>query len=454
MKRVGEWIRGGFGMVFDLGRTTSALVLAGQMAVSAIGVLGGIIASRALGPEGRGDFAIITYWAALITILLELGIADTLTLRISASEGGAARAMTAGMLIVLISSALGIGAGFLLLPYLLTGPQHSLLASARWYLAFVPASLISTAAHALLLGLQRFRLAAVTRVFSSASYLVIVAVLWQRHSLTARSLAAVNVAAALLPALAAAAALRARFSRPRLDRGELRQQLRMGSRLQGTRLASALAGSEDRAIANLTLPRAEIGAYQIPASFSYFMPVIPQALSQVMFARMGAAQPSSRGDLLLSTYVRTLLLTTIAVAAVLPALPFAVPLVYGRAFSTAVAPAMIVAAASIFGSATSVLQAAAKAAMHVRACVMAEAVAIVAVAAAAWPLTRLAGATGLAIAYFLGRFCSFVWMCSLDETTLGTPRRDLWPWSSAFRRYMKRDFALVASRFRHRREAA
>lgn len=426
------------------------MLLFGSLAVSTIGVVSGIIASRALGPEGRGDFAVMTLWAALIAVALELGIADAVTLRTSSAAVNPRHAIAAGVILALLASALGIAIGWVALPVLLRGDQHQLLHSARLYLAFIPASLLGSVAHSALIGLQRFKLATIVRVASALSYVLIIAGVWLAGRLTAHSLAAVNVAAALFPVFAVSLTLaRSRWVSFNANAKELRIQLQMGFRLQGARLSSAFAATEDRALANLTLSRIDIGLYQIPASLTYLMPVIPQTLSQLMFARIGAAF-EKRADLVLATYVRTVLLTTAAAILIIPTLPILIPFVYGKDFSAAVLPATIVVLSSIFAAGGAVLQSSAKSALHVEACIVAEMLAIAVFAALALPLSQYAGPAGLAFGYLLGRLTSCVWMYSQPKDIIGISRFDLHPWSRRFRDSLRKDAMFVFSRFQRK----
>jgi len=176
------------------------------------------------------------------------------------------------------------------------------------------------------------------------------------------------------------------------------------------------------------------------------IPVIPQAFAQVLFTRV--ARSEHRTAAVVSAYARALVVTAMAAAVAIIAIPWLVPLIYGRGFAAAVVPAMVTVGGTVLGAGAQVLQGAARGSMRVRVCVEAEVAAILVAAAAAWPMTRLLGLVGISLCFVLGRATSLGWMAFRAPPLLGVPRLALLPWSAEFSESLRADWRYLAGLLR------
>jgi O-antigen/teichoic acid export membrane protein len=55
------------------------LTILTNVAISLFGALGGILAARLLGPEGRGELAAAVAWGGMFTVIMSLGMPQALT---------------------------------------------------------------------------------------------------------------------------------------------------------------------------------------------------------------------------------------------------------------------------------------------------------------------------------------------------------------------------------------
>src|SRR5947209_1207742 len=100
-------------------RKDTVALMAANLNYALIGVITGVVTARALGVEGRGDLAVVVFWPTLVATLVELGVGDALTLWV-AREPGNVRGNLAGATIIAVAiSAIGMVAGFFVLPLLL-----------------------------------------------------------------------------------------------------------------------------------------------------------------------------------------------------------------------------------------------------------------------------------------------------------------------------------------------
>lgn len=378
---------------------TSALVLS-NLSAALLGVLTGLVTARALGPAGRGDLAVVLLWPSLLTSLLDAGISESLTLRISRNPARWRQSVRAGLVIASAAGLVALGVGHVFLSSVLQRDQRHLLTLTRAALLFVPASLLSSVAIGALLGLERFRLLALIRVASVVVYLVALLVAVGTQHASVEVVTWLTVGSRLLPAAAAGTILLAGLVAGR--GAEVAAQAQEGLALQSARTATVVSGSTDRLVANFTLSQAAIGQWQVIVALNTVMQFVSQGISQKLLASMGAREKLS----LLPAYARAVALTTLCAAVAMPLLPWAVPVLYGPGFSAAVVPAMVVLGSSILGAGAATLQTAARATGRVRGSVVSEIIGMVVTVAVALPASGWLGMTGIAVGMIAGRLTS------------------------------------------------
>lgn len=436
-----------------IARSSSIAMLGANFSASMLGFATGIITARALGPEGRGDLAVITFWPAIMALLVDLGLAESITLRVAEERRASWGVVKAGLLIALAGTLVAAVAGRFLLELALRVDQRPLLALATRYLyLFVPASLFSAVFVGALMGLQRFRAVAAVRLVAACFFLVAVTLLAWSRTASPAGLAWLTVASTAIPIPLGAWLFWSSAEGRLADRPMLARQAAAGVRLQGTRLAGALSALQDRATANWTLSPAEIGLYQIPASLTYVMPVIALSFSQVLFSRLGRVEERDRQAEILRAFARAVVMTGGVALLLLPLLPVIVPLVYGRSFAAAAAPAAIVVVAAVLNAGSQMLQSSARSALKVGVCIQAEVGAIAAMALLAWPLAHAFGPSGLAASYAVGRSASLAWMVVRAPSVLGVERWTLFPGSKAFRAAVLADWKTLVRLFLRRED--
>ncbi len=420
--------------VFALAASRAGTLVVANLAMTALGVTAGVISARALGPAGRGDLAVLLYWPSFVYSVVDCAVMEIATLRVAQRPEGLRAHLKGGLAAALLFSIVGLAVGYLALPLLLRPEQGPLLADARWFLAYVPVALLAFVPQGALLGLQMFRSVAALRLSTSALYLagvVAVAVTGHASASTFAWLAVASLAAQLPIGLALLAGRLAHA-----ERGgplELAGRIKDGVHLQGARIANVLGANVDRALASLTLSQTNIGLYQVPVMISQVFPVLPQALAELLFSQLAAANEGERAALTRTAYVRALMLSTLVAVSAASTLWFVVPLLYGASFGAAVAPATIVAFGGVVNGGALVLKSASRAAMCVRPCVEAEAVGISTTAVLGPWLAARYGLVGLAWSYAAGRAVCAAWMVARVPRDVSGGWRGLTPLSPAFR---------------------
>lgn len=396
-----------------------------NLAAAVLGVLTGVVSARALGPDGRGELALLILWPSLIAAVADLGIADAITLRTAASPDATSTHIRGGLWIALTASCVGVIVGFAATPFLLRPEQQQLRADAYWSLLYIPLSLLANVPLGALMGLQRFRAVAAVRIATAASYGVAMLAVVAAGYGSVRTLMWLTVAARGAPFVLAfpvvAAALSSRVTR----KVHLFDQLSDGAHQHMAKLATVVSGAEDRALAGLRMSMTSIGQWQIASSLSVVMPFISQALAQQLYATVATGR-ANQAAVTRRAYLRTILLTGAAVVLAAPLLPVVIPLVYGDDFVPAVAPAAIVMSATIFGGAAMTLSASARAARRTRVPLASEIAGIAMMGATGWVFARTHGGIGLAVSYLVGRVTATL-VLVLASTSVGLRPRDLLP---------------------------
>ncbi|MCM2332404.1 MAG: lipopolysaccharide biosynthesis protein [Anaeromyxobacteraceae bacterium] len=430
------------GRLFFLSDT--AWVLLGNLGATLVGVVTGVATARVLGPDLRGDLAVILYWPQLLATLADLCIADSIVTTTASEPGRRDPAIHAGAILALLGSLVGVGAGVILLRLLLTGAQAHLVGPATLLLLHIPASLVAQVPIGALLGLQLFKRVAMVRLVSVLVYLA--ALLTLIHlDLTAPTLIALST---LLSPLTTCALAVAALPKTRADAVRssvpLLQQARTGAVLHSGRLMAVASSLADRGVATRALSAREIGLYQVPATVATVAMLVPQSLSAVLFARLSAARPEDQPGLALRTFVRAITLSITVSVVALAVLPFAVPLLYGAAFSPAIPAAMAMLPGAIFSAAAGALQGAARAATRLGPPAQAEAMALLTVVVLGFQAGSERGALGLALAWSVSRAVALAWMVALVPTFVALSRSAMLPWSLEFRRMARADWDMLA----------
>jgi len=138
----------------------------------------GVILARALGTEGRGNFAAIILWPTIIANAGMLGTNMAVMRASAAAERGVGPIARTGMLLSIILSAITVVVGLLLLPLLIPEADSNVLSLARIYMVlFVPACMLSANLTAVDQGQGNFRRLNFFRLLRSPVYVLLLVVL-------------------------------------------------------------------------------------------------------------------------------------------------------------------------------------------------------------------------------------------------------------------------------------
>lgn len=173
-----------------------AILLTGgtQIAIQAIGLLTGVLVTRWLGPDGRGQLATIIGWASMIAYLGNLGLPVALTYAAARNPAGRHQLLGNSAAFALLQwLALGV-IGWLVLPVLLAKHSSGLGHMAVLYLwIYLPLNLLTLYTIAILQGSGVYARFNAVRVSVPLMYAVLLLTLWAMHLITVVSVVSINI---------------------------------------------------------------------------------------------------------------------------------------------------------------------------------------------------------------------------------------------------------------------
>ncbi|MGE0723010.1 MAG: oligosaccharide flippase family protein [Alphaproteobacteria bacterium] len=387
-------------------------------AVQLSGLAIAIMVARLLGPEGRGEVALVLLYPMLLHALLGAAVNEAIVFRSARGEGAIDRlGRTAAVLAVAIGM-LGVGLGWLAIPRLYDGQRPEVVAAARIYLAMIPLSLVGLFLSSLFQGRLEYGIWNAIRLTTTLVTLAGIGILaWT---------AAASVTAVVLAYLAgflAAAVLAIGLASARgwigvgADRTEVRALLRFAAPLM---LAVAIQVASDRldqlAIANL-LPPAELGLYVAAIGLGGIAMVPAATLANVGYPRIAAADTAAARGLVVERYLRAALGLAAGLTAILLAVgDRLIVALFGAAFAPATPILRWYALGATLMAGRVVLAQAVKASGRPSAALAADLIGLGASAAMLVALLPALGAVGAAIAFLVAQAAASAWL-------LGAARR-------------------------------
>lgn len=179
------WLKAVRNTIFSVTRVTDvARVLKGKFArdfvltagsnfsIALFGAVGGILAARILGSEGRGELAAAVVWAGIVQVVVSVGLPQALTYCVADDPAKIGLVLMATLVLLVVQSISALAIGQFALVALLARFQPAAVRSVQVYLFSVPFSLLTTYITTMAQGLKQFDLFNAPRVASSMVYAI------------------------------------------------------------------------------------------------------------------------------------------------------------------------------------------------------------------------------------------------------------------------------------------
>lgn len=338
-------------------RSGVASTLATQVFLLAATMIQGALVARWLGPVGKGQLALVVLVLAASQLLLNPGL-DASYVYFTGSDRTRISALTRqAVALCLVACPLALGAVSLVAA---TGVLHRVLPGVPTDLVILavgllPLTFLLALLGSILRGQQRFHVLNRVLIIDGVITLALgVTLLIPAHA-GVRGIIVGNAAGDGVAAFLVARVLRregARF-RPAIRREQFRSVLSYGVRAQGGNVVQFFNYRLDQFLLNLLATTAAVGTYSVSVALAELVWLLPNAASNVLFARAANESPAVM-DRLTPRVARWTLAVSLAACALLAlgGQPV-IRLVYSSAFHGAYAPLLwLLPGTVLFGIAT------------------------------------------------------------------------------------------------------
>jgi O-antigen/teichoic acid export membrane protein len=322
----------------------SVRVFGGQVAMTGIGMLTGIITARWLGPNDRGLFQLLTLLPMTLSNFVKLGIPQA-SVYYMRRKGASASAVASNSLWFAFTTGTALAVvcwvfrDWLLVKVLQSCPA-SLVAPT---LALIPFALLQFYLLGVAQAQERFHeyniRQIVPNLLSLAGMFVVLVVLHMGL------VGAVLTQAAIVVFMSLWLTVRVHREAPlhaRVDGDLLRGMLGFGSKSYVQTLAATLHLRIDQyLIAYLLKSPGEVAYYAIGVNLVSLLLKIPDATGTVLFPRLAASEQSDAHAATVRVCRNTLFLTALGVVVLAVAGPLGIPILYGHKFDRAIRPMLI-----------------------------------------------------------------------------------------------------------------
>lgn len=311
----------------------------------------GVLSARWLLPEGKGALTAAMLWPSLLACLGALGITDAVAFAVAKSDDTETKRIAASALwmMSLVSSVL-VGAGYLLLPVVLSNHGSELVVTSQLYLWYIPPALLTPCLVGILLG--KLRLTHVN-ILRTLVYVVILTLMVTFYFLDKVSV--FNFALAFLTASWGAFVLAGTWAiksgwvgwLPSLD--FMKQLLGYGFKVHIGSLAGMFNLRLDQLLLSIFLPPSILGLYVVAVTVGAGANLVSSTIAYwVAFPRLSSLPLGALKSQTLGRYMRLALFASLfSVVILFLAAPWLITFFFGPAYAESVGMARILILAAV-----------------------------------------------------------------------------------------------------------
>ena len=339
-------------------RSTSAAVantFVSRSAILLVNFCTGVLVARMLGPSGRGSYAAMALWPAILCGLVSLGIPVALRYRVRREAHASAELFSTSLI---MSGALGIFicvVGASLIPYWLAKYPPDVIRFSQFMMLFAPQIMLQYTSQAFFEACGQFNRASMMLYCPPLLTLIGLIVLIAAHALNPYSVALAYFIPSVFVTGWVLYLLRASIRRPQHFRSTSKSLLHYGLRAYGLDILGTLSGQIDQAIVIGLLSAASFGLYAVALSISRTLSLFSGSLTTVLFPKAAGLESRDAIALVGRSARLTLAFTAVVVPLFMLALPYVIALAYGKAYAPDVFLTRILLCEALIGTTTGVL---------------------------------------------------------------------------------------------------
>jgi len=327
-----------------------ASTVAANAAILLLGAVSGVLAARLLGPEGRGELAVIILWPSAVVYLVgSFGLHDAATY-FAARHPERLNAVFTLLQVLGLAQTVVFGAlAYFLLPVVLAGHRPEVISLTRLFVLFFPAGFNSLYLLKLLQGRLLIRQYNLARVFVAAWYTALLVGLYLLGRVSLPWIVAGQLVGYGLSWLLHAHFV-ARSLRPRWewDPSLLSPMLRYGLKAQFSLTSSYLNLRLDQLVMSVWLPPQALGYYVVAVVVAEPVQSIPAAIGMVTLPAAAAQEHPAGAQRVMQQSLRVVAaLLALSVGPLLLLVPYLIPFFFGETFAPAVSACRVLLLAAI-----------------------------------------------------------------------------------------------------------
>ncbi len=365
--------------------------------IRCLGVVSGVLAARLLGPTGRGELAVIVFLPMLLVPIGELELPRALAFETSRVDEIPRALIATSFWVGLFLGCIQAVILALALPFYLPPDKLHLLGDSRWFVLYLPATLVITTMMGSDQGKGRFGRFSFLLALPTALYVAAVLTVWACGIASPRTFAAGFLIATLI-----AFAVRIWFDWDAISGAKPEWEIAMRLLRRGVSYyVPAVAGlalaRADMFLLVRLVPSEAVGLYAVAQAIAVGQFGVLNPFMQVSFSAVAGQCDQRQALETLAQHFRLTQLASVAFGLLTVAVtPWAIRLAFGARFSGAVSTAWLLTGAAAFWGMEQVMEFGLRAAGHTRPGIVSNLAGIVVLAGAGIPACIHYGIAGLA----------------------------------------------------------
>ncbi|MFN7931352.1 MAG: polysaccharide biosynthesis C-terminal domain-containing protein [Blastocatellia bacterium] len=321
------------------------------------GVVTSLLTAWALGPEGRGDLAVVVLWPNIVAWAFGLGLPQAYRYYLARQPASLSTHYSNALVFAFCGGLAAFGIAELVVPHLTGQRSPAVMLLVRIYLLNIPLALLFDLMAGLLEGAREFRWAAAARGSFYGTQSIAYLVLWLSGHLTVRNAAYTMMAAQLmcssLAFLGVKIALRPRWQ---LGWAEWKDSLAYGLRYFPGLITAMATLRLDQMLLAAMASSTVIGLYVVAVRLSEITTVLASSVSDVLLPEVAACDSQKESLQLLAKSLRqTVYVYVLALIPLWVAAPYILRFAYGIEFLAATGTLRLLLIASLLWSAGSIV---------------------------------------------------------------------------------------------------
>jgi O-antigen/teichoic acid export membrane protein len=321
--------------------------------IQALNAVTGLILARGLVPEARGALAAVLLWPLILAAVGSLGVPEATTYYAARDRDATARIASTAVILGLLQSIVLVGAGAVVLPFVLGRYDSKTLATAYAFLLVIPLSLTVLCLLGVINGMHRFTAFNLLRLLYIAACAVGLGALAITGRLTVRGAAEVYLGAHVLTlALALLVLSQSCRLRATFDRGLARRVLGFGLKSHLSNVSSLFNERLDQLVISVVLAPASLGLYVIAVTMSSVAALLGNSLSLVTLPLVSRLAPGpDRARFVTRLTGLTFGVSALAALPLIVMTPYLIDVLFGSRYVPAAdAARVLLVAGAVFGT--------------------------------------------------------------------------------------------------------